>query len=338
MTQVEAIIPYYQSEAGHLLRAVRSVLDQEDVAATALVVDDGSPRPAREDLDALEPAERARVRLIEQPNAGASGARNTGLDAVAPDTRFVAFLDSDDVWQPQHLARACKALSRPGARLFQDGVEADEAFAEGYAPPSDLIDPRRAHRPGDAPHLLQVDHPIRLLCGPWFRHMHLSVTVLTTELARRVRFDPAFSYADDFDFFHKCARQGGTWFIDDRPGARRGTGDNLWHGVGPADMRYSMEKLFSARILARLERDPDLDPGSRSELQARRMLYRSQFYWAQRDRMRAGAGPDLALWRRFLASDPRLASFALARLLRRPLPDLSAASDGIPPRGGDARP
>lgn len=337
MTQVEAIIPYYQREAGHLLRAVRSVLDQDGVSATAIVVDDGSPRPAREDLAALSPGERARVTLIEQANGGAGRARNAGLEAVSPGTDYVAFLDSDDAWQPHHLAHACDALSRPGARLFYDGVEADDAFAEAYAPPSALLDPRRMTRPGDAPHLIQIDHPLALLCGPWFRHMHLSVTVLTAELARDVRFDPAFPYADDFDFFHKCARRGGIWVIDDRPGARRGTGDNLWHGVGPADIRYSREKLFSARILARLEREPDLDAQSRTALRARRQLYRSQFYWAQRDRMRAGHGPDLALWRRFLASDPRLVGFVLARLLRRPLPNLPDPADGVEPGQGGAR-
>ena len=40
------------------------------------------------------------VQVIVQPNGGPGSARNTGLDSAPPDTRYIAFLDSDDEWTP----------------------------------------------------------------------------------------------------------------------------------------------------------------------------------------------------------------------------------------------
>jgi len=95
---VSAVIPVYNG-AGFIHRALDSVLAQTHPVEQIIVVDDGST-----DKTASAVSEYGgRVEYIYQPNAGAAAARNTGIRAVRGD--WVAFLDSDDEWLPDRLAR-----------------------------------------------------------------------------------------------------------------------------------------------------------------------------------------------------------------------------------------
>jgi succinoglycan biosynthesis protein ExoW len=132
MPGISVVIPYFQREAGHLRRAVRSALRQREIETpTVIVVDDGSPLPAQAELAELDAAEVKHVRLVLQSNKGPGPARNAGLDSIDRETEWIAFLDSDDVWEPGHLARGLTAL-REGfdfffANLLRDG-DADTHF------------------------------------------------------------------------------------------------------------------------------------------------------------------------------------------------------------------
>ncbi|KAB7647916.1 glycosyltransferase family 2 protein [Polymorphobacter fuscus] len=122
--KVAVIIPFYQATHGLLAAAVGSVAAQRVAPGTAIdiiVIDDGSPvSAASETLADLPP--HCRLRVIAQRNAGVAAARNAGLDAVSSDTRFVAFLDSDDIWLDGHLAAGLAALTG-GADLYFDNTD-----------------------------------------------------------------------------------------------------------------------------------------------------------------------------------------------------------------------
>ena len=96
---VSVIIPTYNR--AHLLpRALESVLAQTFEDLEVLVVDDGST----DGTEAVVTGYDDRVRYLRQPqNAGVSAARNRGLREARGE--FVAFLDSDDEWFPEKLAR-----------------------------------------------------------------------------------------------------------------------------------------------------------------------------------------------------------------------------------------
>lgn len=315
MARFEIVIPYYQRAPGHLVNALASIFSQGIDDVRVNIVDDGSPRPAELDLAMVPESQRSGVNLVVQKNTGANGARNRGLSEVREDARYVAFLDSDDTWLPGHLERAAAALDRPGAEFFYDTIKIDDRFAEGYRPPEEIIDPTHFTRPGDAPHLLQIANPLQILCGEWYSHMHLSVTVLSGALARRVRFNPNFTIADDFEFFYKCARQSRLWIIDTRNGAERGSGANIWHGIKSSELRYSQEKYYSMLVLSRLCREQSLDDVSRAAAKKRIQIYREQFFWAQRDRMAKGHRPSLGLWMKYLLRDPKFGGFVLSRVV-----------------------
>jgi len=113
-TTVAVIIPYFQKKTGILRRALSSVLEQRlspNTAIQIVVVDDGSPVPARTEVDGLNLPSNFRLQLIEQPNGGVAAARNTGLRQVSEDTTYIAFIDSDDIWNPEHLSIALSALN-----------------------------------------------------------------------------------------------------------------------------------------------------------------------------------------------------------------------------------
>ena len=128
MAGTAVIIPFFQRTPGLLRAAVRSVLAQEDAGPiTMIVCDDGSPLPAADELASFTIAEQERIVLIRQENGGAGAARNAALDAMPPDTEWIAFLDSDDRWRPRHLARAIAALREGHDLCFADVRREHEA-------------------------------------------------------------------------------------------------------------------------------------------------------------------------------------------------------------------
>ncbi|MFH1659352.1 MAG: glycosyltransferase family 2 protein [Pseudomonadota bacterium] len=120
---ISVVIPYFQRERGILARALQSVFASQDIdQLEVIVVDDASPIPALEEVEAIG-STRFPVRLIKQANNGPGGARNTGLDQVSPDAVYVAFLDSDDEWSPLHLKNAMTALRAGNDVYFADHLQ-----------------------------------------------------------------------------------------------------------------------------------------------------------------------------------------------------------------------
>ncbi|MFZ5447086.1 MAG: glycosyltransferase family 2 protein [Thermodesulfobacteriota bacterium] len=110
---VSVIIPTY-NRAGQVAEAVASVAAQTFRDFELLVVDDGSTDDTTEVLASLEG-----VRVLRHlRRRGVAAARNFGAAAARGD--WLAFLDSDDLWLPEKLARQMAYLEgRPGLLLCQ---------------------------------------------------------------------------------------------------------------------------------------------------------------------------------------------------------------------------
>jgi glycosyltransferase involved in cell wall biosynthesis len=96
--QISVIIPAYNA-AAYIERALRSVLNQSRPAGEIIVINDGSTDGTSGTLKRYA----GKIRIIEQANAGVSAARNAGIRAAAGD--WIAFLDADDEWLPEKLAK-----------------------------------------------------------------------------------------------------------------------------------------------------------------------------------------------------------------------------------------
>ncbi|MEM7250856.1 MAG: glycosyltransferase [Pseudomonadota bacterium] len=119
MPAISAIIPAYNS-AAYLASAVASITGQSVPVREIIVIDDGSV----DETAAL--AESLPVRLISQPNAGPSAARNRGIAAATGE--LIAFLDADDQWTPSKIEDQLRAFEHhPALALVaSDMAEIDD--------------------------------------------------------------------------------------------------------------------------------------------------------------------------------------------------------------------
>jgi len=97
-SSVSCIVPVFNGEM-YLGEALDSILKQRYEPLEIIVADDGSTDGTREVVKRYG----TRVRYLHQPNAGPGVARNLGLGAATGE--FVAFLDADDLWHAEKLAR-----------------------------------------------------------------------------------------------------------------------------------------------------------------------------------------------------------------------------------------
>lgn len=102
---VSVVIPAWNVEP-YIARAIDSVLAQTRPPDEILVVDDGST----DNTPQIVRRYQGRVRYLHQPQTGAAEARNRGIAEATG--HWIAFLDADDQWLPDKLARQMELLAR----------------------------------------------------------------------------------------------------------------------------------------------------------------------------------------------------------------------------------
>jgi glycosyltransferase involved in cell wall biosynthesis len=109
--RVSTVITAYNAERT-LSQAVDSALEQKCDGHEVIVVNDGSS----DGTAAILARYHRRIRVIEQDNQGAAGARNLGVRQARG--RYIAFLDADDLWLPGKLEAMLRELEQaPTASL-----------------------------------------------------------------------------------------------------------------------------------------------------------------------------------------------------------------------------
>lgn len=114
---VSIVMPAYNREET-ISAAITSVLAQTYPYFELIIVDDGSSDST---ADVVKSFDDERVRLINGPGrSGVSEARNIGLRAAKGD--LIAYLDSDNTWQPEYLTAMVSALHQtPHAQAAYSG-------------------------------------------------------------------------------------------------------------------------------------------------------------------------------------------------------------------------
>lgn len=194
------VIPLFQ-KGPYVRRALESVCAQTFPAAEIVVVNDGSTDGGDAVARAfVPPAGGPAVRVIDQPNRGVSAARNAGIAVAAQP--FVAFLDADDRWEPEFLARMHDLIERcPGALLYGAGFVTTR-------------DGRRLRRYGVVPAEIEGGDPrggrvdfFRGLAREFVVHSSTMVA-LKTALERIGGFPEGVTHGEDFLVWAKLALAG----------------------------------------------------------------------------------------------------------------------------------
>ena len=179
MTRAVSVIVPTHNRCAMVREAIASVLAQRDADFELLVVDDGSTDETPSMLATLD-----RVTVEHMEHRGPAAARNRGVRlARAP---LIAFLDSDDLWQPDKLRRQVEFM-----RKFPDCAISQSA--EIWIRDGRRVNPGQRHlkRAGD----IFLDSLQTCLLSP-------SAVILRTELFRAVGgFDEDLAAAEDYDLW-----------------------------------------------------------------------------------------------------------------------------------------
>jgi glycosyltransferase involved in cell wall biosynthesis len=193
---VSVILPTHDRPQ-RLAGALTSVLGQTYRDLEILVVDDASSAPARDVVGAIC-RDDTRVRVIRlEANGGAAVARNTALRLADGD--LVAFLDDDDRWEPQKVARQVEYL------------EANPDI--GIVSCHYLIDHEGS---GSRPQVFR---------GPWsldadqvqwanFPGSFSFVMARRSALGDELWLDESFPSVEDWDLWLRCARRAGAGVVE----------------------------------------------------------------------------------------------------------------------------
>jgi glycosyltransferase involved in cell wall biosynthesis len=115
---VSVMMPVYNAEV-YVGQAIESILNQGYNYWELIIVNDGSNDGTVEEITKFTDP---RIKLFHQKNSGEAAARNVALAHSCGE--FIAFLDADDLFLPDHLLMA--------VNYFQSHPDKDGVYSDGY--------------------------------------------------------------------------------------------------------------------------------------------------------------------------------------------------------------
>jgi len=192
---VSVIIPTYNS-AKYLPHTIQSVLNQTYAPVEIIVVNDGSKDNTKEVIQPYQD----QILYFHRKNAGVSRARNFGISQA--HGRYIAFLDSDDLWHRDKLIKQVDILEKyPECGL----VCTDYAVFRNdhILSPSEKIN-RNFPNVYNLINLLQQNF---IMCS--------SVVVSRKAINTVGVFDESLPYSEDYDLWLRIATQFKIHLIDE---------------------------------------------------------------------------------------------------------------------------
>lgn len=272
---VSVVIPTY-NRADLLRETLASVMAQDFPASDleVIVVDDGSTDNTAQSVRAFDRP----IHYLQQQNSGRPAvARNAGVRAARG--RYIAFLDSDDLWAPAKLRRQVAVLDRQQ----EIGLVCTNALVlreTRRAPEERFHEDSRELRGADA---------LPVLLGGNF--IICSSVLLRAEVLRRAGDfceERALRGLEDYDLWLRCAAVAGVCYLPEPLVTYRlAAGDNLSSNqrrleFAEASLRIHLRIRDWLAAHGRAVRDGAL---ARNWMQARRALYKA--YAEEGDYLRA---------------------------------------------------
>ena len=229
MLNISVVIPTYNCQR-YIAKAIESAIAQE--VSELIVVDDGSTDSTKTVVDTFSQLSSGpRVHYVYQPNQGVCAARNHGIRLAQGE--LVAFLDADDWYLPNKLARqASLFVADSELGLVQSGWQRVTESGQVIA----------AVKPWEiAP---------ELTLATWLRHKPVLPSALMVRkswLARVGGFDPEFEAAEDVELVTRLAVKGcrSAWLKEVAVSYRQRSGSAMGDGLVQArDLAKFLDKFF----------------------------------------------------------------------------------------------
>ena len=230
MATVSVIIPTY-NRVSKVKEAIESVLKQTYRDFELWVVDDGSTDGTGEALKECG----SRIKYFAQDNRGVSAARNLGLRVSRG--KYVAFLDSDDLWEPRKLEIQVRRM------------EANPQFPLCY---TDEIWIRRGIRVNPKKKHAKYSGWIFEKCLPLCIISPSSVLMKRTLFEEIGGFDETLPICEDYDFWLRVTCRHPVLFIDEKLIVKRGGHRDQLSTRSWGNDRYrvmALEKLLRSQNL-----------------------------------------------------------------------------------------
>ena len=237
MPKVSVIIPAY-NRLPMLKEAVDSVLAQDFEDGELIVVDDGSTDGTAEEIKRYG----GRVKLLQHPvNKGVSAARNKGiLDARG---KYVAFLDSDDLW--------VKGKLKIQVTFLEDNPHYPVCY-------TDEIWIRKGKRVNPMLKHAKYSGWIFEKCLPLCIISPSSVMIKRALFSKVGIFDEALPVCEDYDLWLRISARFPIFFIDRKLIIKRGGHPDQLSQRSWGNDRYrviALEKLLSEPYIGSEERE-----------------------------------------------------------------------------------
>jgi len=230
MPAVSIILPTFD-RLGYLRETVAAVFAQSFTDWELIIGDDGSDEPTRAYLRGLGADPRVRTLWLDHAGSPAA-ARNAALRVARGE--YVAFLDSDDLWEPDKISRQLAALRTPPGfawcytgftRIDAAGVVLADEVARRWSPYTGAI----------FEHILRGEASIRTP----------SVLAARTLIEAAGAFDETIRACEDFDLWLRLALRAEVVLVDAplvRVRVAAGSYSEQWEHV-LIDQVRSIEKL-----------------------------------------------------------------------------------------------
>lgn len=191
---VSVVIPTYNRRST-IVEAVESVLRQDVHDIEVLVIDDGSTDGT---FELLAQQFGSSIHVVRKPNGGVASARNEGVRLSRG--KWIAFLDSDDVWMP-------------GKLKYQLGQLSENKGAIAH-----FCNARFSSQDGDGPSLTELrgietatsclvfERPIVPVLQ--YGQLFLQCFIVESRIAKLYSFDPLLKMSEDRDYILNIASNG----------------------------------------------------------------------------------------------------------------------------------
>lgn len=227
---VSVIIPTYNR--GWIIKeAVDSVLSQNFVDFELIVVDDGSTDNTRDILDAY----KNDIKVFRYNNQGVSAARNRGIAQASG--KFIAFLDSDDLWMPNKLSMQVDFFNTNKEALI---CQTEEIWIRNNV----RVNPKKRHKKLSG----MIFEPSLCLCM-----VSPSAVMIKRELFEAVGlFDESLPACEDYDLWLRISSGYPVYLIDTPLIIKRGGHDDqLSQAPGLDKYRIqAIKKIIESNVLS----------------------------------------------------------------------------------------